>query len=75
VVVIDTRTKGKKKKVGARGPRWKTFEDECLCDVWKALSMYKITGAQQSARTYWNRIKDQFDECKCYSSDASKTHP
>jgi hypothetical protein len=69
VVDTDTGATVKNKKV-SRGPRWSIAEDLFLCDSWKAVSLDPINGAQQSWKTYWMRIYDQFNECKIFGDYA-----
>ena len=71
VVDIDTGNVTKKKGSGIRGPKWKTLEDECLCDAWAAVSLDPITGTNQTAGKYYKRIFDQFNERKRYGEYAS----
>jgi hypothetical protein len=39
------------------------LEDECLIDVWKAVSLDPISGANQTFGKYYKMIVDQFNEC------------
>ena len=56
--VVITRKKGTKAK------RWRTIEDECLCDSWKLVTNDSKVGANQTFGRYWKRIHDQFHETK-----------
>ena len=71
VVDLDTGNVSKKKGSGSRGPKWKTLEDECLCDAWAAVILDPITGTNQTAGKYYKRIFDQFNERKRYGEYAS----
>jgi hypothetical protein len=45
---------------------WKSLEDECLIDSWKAVSLDPITGANQTLGKYYARILDEFNE-RCHT--------
>jgi hypothetical protein len=44
-----------------RGPNFKSLEDPCLSDAWKAVSIGPITNANHTSDTHWKRIKVEFD--------------
>nr|XP_020192195.1 uncharacterized protein LOC109778056 [Aegilops tauschii subsp. strangulata] len=60
--------RGKKKKRAARTGeqhvKWAAKEDECLAEEWKIVCFDPITGMNQRADTYWERVKSEFDERK-----------
>jgi hypothetical protein len=69
IEVVDTdtgKTLGKRKpRVGTAGThhsKWKSLEDECLIESWKAVSLDPITGANQTHGKYYARILDEFNE-------------
>jgi hypothetical protein len=65
VVDVDTGATTSKRKAatsGGRGTKWKSLEDECLIDAWKAMRLDPITGANQTFGKYYKRILDQFNE-------------
>jgi hypothetical protein len=65
VVDVDTGATTSKRKAaasGGRGTTWKSLEDECLIDAWKAMRLDPITGANQTFGKYYKRILDQFNE-------------
>jgi hypothetical protein len=69
IEVVDADTD---KTIGKRKPRegsasthhskWKSLEDECLIESWKAVSLDPITGANQTLGKYYARILDEFNE-------------
>jgi hypothetical protein len=63
IEVVDTgKTVGKRKpRVGTAGTHhsnWKSLEDECLIESWKAVSLDPITGANQSLGKYQWRSQE-----------------
>ena len=52
----------KTRKKGTKGKRWRTIEDEYLCDAWKLVTNDSKVGANQTFGRYWKRIHDQFHE-------------
>jgi hypothetical protein len=42
--------------------KWKSLEDECLIESWKAVSLDPITDANQTPGKYYARIIDEFNE-------------
>lgn len=71
VVDVETGATTKTKRVGCRGPKWKSLEDKCLVESWKAVSLDPITGANQTAGKYYKRIYDQFNERKQFGEYAT----
>ena len=70
--------KGKKKKRAARTGlphvKWASKEDECLAEAWKIVFLDPITGTNQNAETYWDRIKAEFDQRKLVDPYFSDVH-
>jgi hypothetical protein len=55
VVGVDTGATTGKRKVaspGVHGPKWKSLEDECIINAWKAVSLDPITSANQTSSKY-----------------------
>jgi hypothetical protein len=70
---METGTTANKKKGGTRGLRWRSLEDECLIEAWKAAILDPITGADLTSSKYYGRIFDQFSERKQFG-DFSSIH-
>ncbi|XP_020162209.1 uncharacterized protein [Aegilops tauschii subsp. strangulata] len=51
-------------RTGEPRVKWASKEDECLAEAWKTVCLDPITGMNQNADTYWERIKSEFDERK-----------
>ena len=47
-VETGTRKVIKTRKKGTKGKRWRTIEDECLCDAWKLVTNDSIVGSNQT---------------------------
>jgi hypothetical protein len=48
--------------VGTHHSKWKSLEDGCLIDSWKAVSLAPIADASQTLGTYYALILDEFNE-------------
>jgi hypothetical protein len=80
IEVIDTdtgKTLGKRKPRGyaarTHHSKWKSLEDECLIESWKAVSLDPITGANQTLGKCYTRIRDEFNE-RHHIGDYAKIH-
>jgi hypothetical protein len=59
--------------VGTHHSKWKSLEDKCLIDSWKAVSLDPITSTNQTLRKYYARILDEFNVCR-HIGDYAKIH-
>jgi hypothetical protein len=80
IEVVDADTGKSIVKRKPRGPavdihhsKWKSLEDECLINSWKAMSIDPITGANQTLGKYYAQILDEFNE-RLHIGDYAKMH-
>jgi hypothetical protein len=75
VDAVTSKTVGKRKpqagSADTHHSKWNFFEDECLIESWKAVSLDPITGANQTLGKYYARILDEFNERRHIGENAS----
>uniref|UniRef100_A0A453BHR2 Myb/SANT-like domain-containing protein n=1 Tax=Aegilops tauschii subsp. strangulata TaxID=200361 RepID=A0A453BHR2_AEGTS len=49
--------------VKGRSGNYTTAEDVLICTAWKKTSQDASVGSDQTVNTYWQHIKEYFDEC------------
>jgi hypothetical protein len=59
--------------MGTHLSKWKSLEDKCLIDSWKAVSLDPITGTNQTLSKYYARILDEFNKHH-HIGDYAKLH-
>jgi hypothetical protein len=59
--------------MGTHHLKWKSSEEECLIDSWKAVSLYPITNANQTLDKCYTRYLDEFNEHR-HIGDYAKIH-